>query len=47
MLKSLKYFKSYLYIAYIKNMMERQRHTSDIEHPMYEIIDNALSAVES
>ena len=22
-------------------MMEIQRHTNDIEHPMYEIIDNA------
>ena len=29
---------------FIKNMMEMQRHTSDIEHPMYDIIDNALSA---
>ena len=27
-------------------MMEIQRHTSDTEHPMYEIIDNALSAVD-
>jgi len=25
-------------------MMERQRHTREILHPMYEIIDNALSA---
>ena len=27
-------------------MMERQRQTRDIAHPIYEIIDNALSAVE-
>ena len=26
--------------------MERQRHTKDIAHPIYEIIDNDLSAVE-
>ena len=24
--------------------MERQRHTKDTPHPMYDIIDNALSA---
>ena len=24
--------------------MERQRHTKDMAHPMYDIIDNALSA---
>ena len=38
------YFESYLYIVYNKIMMETQRHTSDIEHPMYDIIDNASSA---
>ena len=27
-------------------MMERQRHAKDIAHPMYDIIDNALSAVD-
>ena len=26
--------------------MDRQRQVSDIAHPMYEIIDNALSAVD-
>ena len=36
--------ESYFKIVYAKNKMDRQRHTSDIEHPMYEIIDNALSA---
>ena len=36
--------KSYFKIVYTKNKMDRQRHTSDIEHPMYEMIDNALSA---
>ena len=25
-------------------MMEIQRHTKDMQHPMYEIIDNASSA---
>ena len=28
-------------------MIERQRHTKDIPHPMYDTIDNALSAVDS
>ena len=27
-------------------MMDRQRHTRDIAHPKYEIIDNAFSAAE-
>ena len=27
-------------------MMERQRHAKDIAHPMYEITDNALSALD-
>ena len=36
--------KFYFKIVYTKNKMDRQRHTSDIEHPMYEIIDKALSA---
>ena len=31
-------------MVYIKNMMDKQRHASDMEHPMYEMIDNALSA---
>ena len=26
--------------------MERLRHTNDIEHPMYEIIDNVLSSID-
>ena len=26
--------------------MERQRRAKDIEHPMYDITDNALSAVD-
>ena len=26
--------------------MERQRHIKDIPHPMYDTIDNALSAVD-
>ena len=26
--------------------MERQRHAKDIAHPMYDTIDNALSAVD-
>ena len=34
---------SYLYIVQLNTMMETQRHTNDIEHPMYEIIDNASS----
>ena len=25
-------------------MIERQRHAKDIAHPMYDIIDNAISA---
>ena len=31
-------------MVYTNKQMDRQRNTSDIEHPMYEIIDNALSA---
>ena len=27
-------------------MMERQRHAKDIAHPMYEITDNASSALD-
>ena len=38
--------KFYFKIVNTKNKMDTQRHTSDIEHPMYEIIDNALSAVD-
>ena len=37
---------TYLKITKDRSMIERQRHTNDIEHPIYEIIDNALSAVD-
>jgi len=34
----------YLSKAYINAKIERDRHTRDIAHPMYEIIDNVSSA---
>lgn len=36
--------QTYLYITILRIMMDRQRQTKDILHPMYEIIDNALSS---
>ena len=36
--------QAYLYITILRIMMDRQRQTKDILHPMYEIIDNALSS---
>ena len=39
-------FWTYLYIVKLSNIMERLRHTNDIEHPMYGIIDNVLSSID-
>jgi len=42
-ISTLKYV-SYLSNTYVNTTIERQRHTRDIAHPMYEIIDKASSA---
>ena len=36
--------RTYLQITIVRNMMEMQRHNKEMLQPMYEIIDNALSA---
>ena len=33
-------FNSYRNITIVNKMIERQRHTREIAHPMYETIDN-------